>query len=103
MKHLAHFPASPTAGRTGKGNPFVRPVRGLVSRETDARSFIDSYCELWKADPQRVSDDRGGILARLHAHLLAVTDLGALDDSRLRDYVSALTWISPDPHLSVDG
>lgn len=81
----------------------MRDFRGFVSRETDARSFVDSYCELWKADPQRVSDDRWGIPARLHVHLLAVTDLGALDDSGLRDNVSALTWISPDPHLSVDG
>lgn len=100
---LGTFPGFADRWQNREGDPFARAVRGFVSRETDARSFVDSYCELWKADPQRVSDDRGGILARLHAHLLAVTDLGALDDSGLRDYVSALTWISPDPHLSVDG
>lgn len=90
---LPTFPGFAERWQNRDGDPFVRAVRKFLSEEADARSFVDAYCELWNSDPQRDSDERGDILGRLNDHLFGITDLDAVDDNELQDYVAALTWI----------
>lgn len=83
-------------------DPYVRVIADFLVARTGADSFLGAYCRLWAVSPQRGSDDRADILTRLNSHLEEISSRGAIDEEGLREHVSALTWIIPEPRGELD-